>query len=162
MPIVKNARIVNDDFVLVDDEAALPEGAVIVSLKRFQAERDALLKRAAPLGVKLQSAESPEGLGEDVHRLTLVVLSIPQFRDGRVYSWARLLRTRMNYKGEIRVTGHFLRDQLAFLTRVGVDAFDIGQNLSPDDIKAALTEMSNVYQPSVDGRKTIWDLRLGR
>ena len=30
------------------------------------------------------------------------------FRDGRAFSWARMLRTRLGYRGEIRATGDFL------------------------------------------------------
>ena len=50
-------------------------------------------------------------------------------------------------------------DQIAFYTRVGVDAFDVAPNISVADIQAALHEISDVYQPSVDGRVTIRDLR---
>jgi uncharacterized protein (DUF934 family) len=161
--LVKGGRIADDPFTLVADGAPVPpDGAIIVSLKRFLEEHDALLGRGAPLGVKLESSESPEPLGAHVHMLAVVVLSIPYFKDGRIFSWARLLRTRLGYKGEIRASGHFLRDQIAFLTRVGVDAFELTQNLSADDIAAAVKEMSFVYQPSVDGRTTIRDLRAGR
>ena len=158
--LVKAGRIADDPFTPVADGAAVPaQGAVIVSLKRFLEEHETLLRRGAPLGVKLESSESPEPLGARVHALAVVVLSIPYFKDGRIYSWARLLRTRLGYKGEIRASGHFLRDQIAFLTRVGVDAFELTQNLSVDDIAAALNEITYVYQPSVDGRTTIRDLR---
>lgn len=160
--LVKNGRMADDPFVVVPDGEPVPSGPALVSLKRFLAETEALLGRDAPLGVRVESAESPEPLGERVHRLAVIVLDIPRFRDGRPFSWARLLRTRLGYKGEIRVSGHFLRDQIAFFTRVGVDAFDISQNLSLEDFEAALQEIANVYQPSVDGRPTIADLRAGR
>ena len=137
----------------------LPDGPGIVSLKRFLAERDALLARAHPLGVRLETGESPEKLRGHLEKLAVVVLHVPTFKDGRAFSWARLLRTRLGYTGEIRLSGHFLLDQIAFYTRVGVDAFDIAQNISLDQIEAALNEISNVYQPSVDGRVTIRDLR---
>lgn len=157
--LVKNGRIADDAFTPVADGAPLPDGPAIVPLARFEAEGEALLARAVPLGVRLEPDETPERLGARVHDLALVELHIPYFKDGRVFSWARLLRTRMGYRGEVRVSGHFLRDQIAFLSRVGVDAFVLSQNLSPGDIEAALHEMTNVYQPSVDGRKTIRELR---
>ena len=149
-------------YVAVADGEPLPaDGPVIVSLKRFQAERDLLLARGEKLGLRLDASESPEQIGADVHKLALIVLHVPYFRDGRAYSWARLLRTRLGYKGEIRVSGHYLRDQIAFLARVGVDAFVLTEKLSAGDVEAALREFSNVYQPSVDGRVTIGDLRRG-
>lgn len=160
--LVKGGRIVDDAFQAAADGATLPDGPVAVSLKRFLAERDTLLARGAPLAVRLETAESPEALGTDLHRLAAIVLHIPTFRDGRAFSWARLLRTRLGYRGEVRASGHVLRDQIAFYTRVGVDAFDLSQNLSPGDVAAALTEITNVYQPSVDGRATIRDLRRER
>ena len=45
------------------DDAPLPDGAAIVSLKRFEAERESLLARNAKLGVKLAASDSPETLG---------------------------------------------------------------------------------------------------
>jgi uncharacterized protein (DUF934 family) len=157
--LVKGGRVIDDPFVAVADGEALPEGAIIVSLKRFRAEKRALLSRGAPLGVKLETGDSPEKLGEDVHSLALVVLNVPHFKDGRGFSWARLIRTRLGYAGELRVSGHVLKDQLAFFARVGVDAFELTQELSLADIEAALHEISDVYQPSVDGRTTILELR---
>jgi uncharacterized protein (DUF934 family) len=157
--LVKNNRIVEDAFTPVADGEALPDAPVIVSLKRFLAERDQFLVRKRPLGVRLESGESPQELQPYVSMLAVVVLHIPAFRDGRAFSTARLLRTRLGYRNEIRLTGHFLLDQIAFFTRVGVDAFDVAPNISVADIQAALHEISDVYQPSVDGRVTIRDLR---
>ena len=152
-------RIIDDGFTTVADGEPLPDGPVIVSLKRFTAEKNGLLSRSQPLGVQLETGDTPEVLGADLHRLAVVVLHVHHFRDGRHFSWARLLRTRLGYRGEVRVSGHFLKDQIAFYARVGADAFDIAQNISLADVDAALSEISQVYQPSVDGRMTIGDLR---
>jgi uncharacterized protein (DUF934 family) len=157
--LVKAGRLAEDNFTPVADGVALPDGPVIVSLKRFLAERDHILARNGALGVRLETGESPQELQPYLGKFAVVVLHIPGFRDGRAFSAARLLRTRLGYGGEIRVTGHFLLDQIAFYTRVGVDAFDVAPNISVADIQTALHEISDVYQPSVDGRVTIRDLR---
>jgi len=163
MALVRDGVAVEDDFAALADDMALPEaGGVIVSLARFQSERDALLASNRPLGVRLASDQSPEQLGDDVHRLSVVALEFPAFRDGRAFSHARILRTRMAYKGEIRAVGHFLRDQILFMARVGVNAFDLPAVLSPADVAEAMAELSLVYQPSVDGKPTIRDLRKKR
>lgn len=162
MPLIRNGAWAADEFETVADDAPLPANGAIVSLRRFQSERDSLLARNAKLGVKLASSESPEALGEDVHRLSLIVLDFPQFKDGRSFSWARMLRTRMGYKGEIRASGGFLVDQLAHLTRVGVDAFDGDARITPEALKHALSEITHPYQPAADGKKTIRELRAGR
>jgi uncharacterized protein (DUF934 family) len=162
MPLIKNGAFVEDAFVNVADDAALPDGAAIVSLARFQKDREMLLARNTPLGIILKSAESPEGIGEGLNRLSLVVLEFPVFRDGRGFSWARMLRERLKFSGEIRATGHFLYDQLVPLHRVGVDAFDVPQSITLEQFQRAMGEMTNVYQPSADGKKTIRDLRATR
>lgn len=162
MRLIRDGALVQDNFETVADDAPLPAKGMIVSLERFQKERDALLLRNAPLGVRLKPEQSPEALGEDVHRLSLVVLEFPKFRDGRAFSWARLLRTRLKYTGEIRAVGHFLYDQIALLVRVGVDAFEVADDFTLAQFHRALNEASHVYQPSADGRITISELRTAQ
>src|ERR1700752_5173605 len=130
--VFNHGRVVASDYPFVADDAELPDGPVIVSAKLFVSERASLLSRRAPLGVRLDTSQSPEILSADLAPLALVEIHIPYFKDGRAFSWARLLRTRLQYRGEIRITGHFLPDQIAFYTRVGADAFDIAQNIPLD------------------------------
>ncbi len=151
-----------DTFTPVADDAALPDGAIIVSLARFQKDRDALLARNTPIGVRLQSSENPEALGDDVHHFSLIALEFPKFRDGRAFSWARILRTRLNFTGEIRAVGDFLYDQVNYQHRTGFDAWEVPDSFTIEMFNRALTEMTNVYQPSADGKKTIRDLRAAR
>lgn len=160
--LIKDGAVADDLYTRIADGAALEDGPVIVSLTRFLAEKEPLLARGEPLGIILETSDNPEALEDSIENISLVVLNVPHFKDGRAFSYARILRTRLKFKGEIRVTGHVLFDQIAYYSRVGVNAFQLSQNLSLDDFNAALAEMSNVYQPAVDGRKTIYDLRTGR
>lgn len=162
MPLLKGGREIADAFVTVADDAPLPGSPVIVSLKRFRAERDALLAHTHPLGIELTTADNPETLGEDVHRFAVIAIKLPLFKDGRVFSWARVLRARLHFTGEIRATGHFLIDQIAFLQRVGVDAFDLPPHISIADALTASRAITQVYQPSTDRRRTIWQFRLAQ
>jgi len=157
--LIKNGLVADDPYTDVADDAALPAGAVIVSLERFRTDRDVLLARNTPVGVRLGPDQSPEALAGDQGRLALVVLEFAKFRDGRPLSWARLLRTRLKFTGEIRATGDFLYDQIAFMVRVGFDAFVLPPSVTPELFQRALGEMTLVYQPSADGKKTIRELR---
>jgi uncharacterized protein (DUF934 family) len=157
--LIKSCAYAQDSFAPVADDAALPEGAVLVSLARFQKERAALLARNTPIGVKLQASESPELLGDDVNHFSLIALEFPKFRDGRAFSWARMLRTRLGFKGEIRAVGDFLYDQINYQHRVGFNAWEVPDNFTIAMFQRALTEMTDVYQPSADNRKTIRELR---
>ena len=160
--LIKAGVYAEDAYARVADDAALPDGAVVVSLARFQKERDALLARNTPIGIRLQASENPESLGTDVNHFSLIALEFPKFRDGRAFSWARMLRTRLGFTGEIRAVGDFLYDQVNYQHRVGFDAWEVPDHFTIEMFNRALTEMTNVYQPSTDGKKTIRELRAGR
>jgi uncharacterized protein (DUF934 family) len=135
---------------------------VLVSLARFQKDRDALLARNTPIGVKLASDQNPQVLADDLSRLSLVALEFPKFRDGRAFSWARILRTRLGFTGEIRAVGDFLFDQVNYQHRVGFDAWEVPDHFTVEMFHKALNEMTDVYQPSADGKKTIRELRAAK
>jgi uncharacterized protein (DUF934 family) len=160
--LIKSGAYAEDVFARVGDDAPLPDGAAIVSLARFQKERDALLARNTPIGIRLESHQNPELLGDDVHHFSLIALEFPKFRDGRAFSWARMLRTRRGFTGEIRAVGDFLFDQVNYQHRVGFDAWEVPDHFTIEMFNRALTEMTNVYQPSTDGKKTIRELRAAR
>jgi uncharacterized protein (DUF934 family) len=162
MKLIKAGAWAEDNFTAIADDAALPDGAVLVSLARFQKDRDTLLARNTPIGVTLASSDNPQVLGDDVNRLSLVALEFPKFRDGRAFSWARILRTRMGFTGEIRAVGDFLYDQISYQHRTGFDAWAVPDSFTLEQFHAALAEMTNVYQPSADGKKTIRELRAAR
>jgi uncharacterized protein (DUF934 family) len=162
MPLIKDGAFAENTFARVADDAALPEGAIVVSLKRFQAEREALLARNTALGVRLTSDQPPETLGADIHHFAVVELEFPKFKDGRGYSWARQLRQRQGYKGELRAVGEVLRDQWLFMHRVGIDAFEVRDGTRIEDFRAAMAEQTVFYQPASDGVRSVLDLRHRR
>ena len=164
MPLIRveadRAVAAADGFARVEGDAALPDGAVTVTLARFKAERDALLARNTPLGVRLKSDENPQILGADVSHFALIELEFPKFRDGRAFSWARILRSRLGFTGEIRAVGDILYDQVNYQRRVGFDAWET--TLTADQVNHAFAEMTDVYQPAADCKKTIRELRASR
>lgn len=160
--LIRNGAYAEDIYAPVADDAPLPDGAVIVSLARFQKEREALLARNTPIGIRLEAGQNPELLGADVNHFSLIALEFPKFRDGRAFSWARMLRTRLGFDGEIRAVGDFLYDQVNYQHRVGFDAWEVPDHFTLEMFQRALTEMTNVYQPSTDGKKTIRELRAAK
>ena len=122
MPLVKNGQIVDDPYFRLPDGALVPEdAAVIVTAARLLADAGELTKRAAPLGVLWPNDRRISELAPYLDRIALVALVFPNFRDGRAYSQARLLRERYRFRGELRATGQVLRDQFLFLLRAGFD-----------------------------------------
>lgn len=161
MALIKHGRIVPDPWIAVTDDEPLPgDGrAAIVSLARWQAERDTLLRHNGALGIRLAPDQPPALIADDLHRFDLVVLHFPKFTDGRSYSGARLLRQRWRFTGEIRATGQVLRDQLAFMQRCGFDALEIADDDAAESWRRASSEIGVWYQPAADDRVPAWELR---
>ena len=160
MSLVRDGRLVDDRFINVTDHAQVPaEGPVIVSLEQWQNKKAELLRRGGALGIQLGSDQHPELIAEDLDHFQLVALEFPAFRDGRAYSYARLLRGRYGFSGELRAVGDVLLDQLHFMDRVGFNAFEIDSDDPLGDFQSALANFSVWYQPSDDQRTTAIELR---
>jgi len=160
MPLLRNGRRVEDRWIRVAEDAELPaEGAVLLGLTRWLAERSALLRRCTPLGVALRSDEHPEQLTVDLPRLALIALDFPTFKDGRAYTYARLLRERWGFTGELRATGDVLPDQFHFMLRVGFDSFEPASVHALAEWQAASRQFSAWYQATGDGREPAGLLR---
>ena len=151
MPIIKDRRIVDDAWTQVAaDVQALPEGDIIVPLALWRSRKDELTTRNGGVGLKLEPGEHPSQIADDLPRFSVIALNFPTFRDGRAYSYARLLRERYGYKGELRAVGDVARDQMFFMARCGINAFEVKAGRSIEDALAALSDFSVTYQNAAD------------
>lgn len=152
-PLGGEARIVDDALTVVRDDADIPaQGDVVVSLKRWAAERETLLPlaQAGRLGVYLQPEDNPEALEHDAALLPRIAYEFPVFKFGQGYSDAYLLRKRYGFTGRLRAFGDIWRDQLFYLARVGFDEFLIKEGKSVEDALNGFNDFTEVYQDSVD------------
>ncbi len=160
MSFIKNKQIVADTWRHIDDAEPIPaDGGVIVSLARWQIEREALRGHNAPLGVLLRSDDDAGAIAEDLVFFDVVALEFPQFKDGRPYSTARLLRQRHGYTGELRATGEVLYDQLLFMQRCGFDSFEYVGKLAAEEALSAFDEIDVVYQSAADRQRSAAAIR---
>jgi uncharacterized protein (DUF934 family) len=102
-----------------------------------------------PLGLSLDNTAAVETLAADVPRFSLITLHFPKWTDGRAYSQARLLRSRLRYRGELRATGEVLVDMLPLLQRTGFDAAQLRHDQSLDAARRALGFFPGHYQGDV-------------
>ncbi|MEB0048276.1 MULTISPECIES: DUF934 domain-containing protein [unclassified Pseudomonas] len=139
------ARIVVDDpWTLVRDfDAPLPSGPLMVPLAGWLIRRiDYNPVRDA---VWLGPDDEVESLKPWLRLLPLIALDFPSFRDGRAYSQAYLLRTRLGWQGELRAVGDVLRDQLSHMRQCGFDSFAVREDKSVEDALKGLAGMSVTY-----------------
>jgi len=163
MPLIKHSQVIDDPWTSIGTEDPLPppEVPLIVPLDRWQADRASLIARRSPLGLRLASDQSPELIAKDLTFFQLFALDFPAFTDGRAYSYARMLRERYGYTGEIRAVGHVLRDQLIFMHRCGFDAFEIPATgaRALAQFQAALSEIDVWYQSAPDAQTPVFRRR---
>lgn len=163
--LIKDGQIVADEWTVLRldegqsaESVAVPAGKIIVPLTVWQAQRAALLGRAAAgqLGVWLGSAERADTLKEDLAQLAVIAVDFPKFSDGRGYSIAYNLRGRLGFRNELRAIGDVLRDQLFYMQRVGFNAFATRPDRSIHDALKGLTDFSLSYQASVDQKAPLF------
>lgn len=161
--IIKNAAVVANDWgVLRLDEGESPEtvtvpaGKAIVPLSVWQAQRETLAARLPDIGVWLAGDEDPAALADVVGQLAVIGIDFPKFTDGRGYSIAFNLRTRLGYQGELRALGDVLRDQLFSMHRVGFDAYATRPDRSIHDALKGLSVFSETYQASWDQKSPLF------
>jgi uncharacterized protein (DUF934 family) len=159
MQILKDGVIAEDRWRHLADDEAPAGGAFTVSLPRWQAEKESLSQLGAELGVRLRGEDSAEAVAEDLPGLGLVVVEFPALADGRGFSIARILRDRYRYEGEIRARGFFIRDQVYFLGRVGVNAFECAECADLESLVSALTDFSVNYQAAADDKTPLYRKR---
>lgn len=100
---------------------------------------------AGRFALALPNDADVERHADAIRAFSIVALHFPAFRDGRAYSQARILRDRLNYRGELRATGDVASDQAHFLARAGFDSVELGAR-RPEDFLAALRRFSHYYQ----------------
>lgn len=160
MALLKDGKQIADTWHHAGDEDPLqPDIPAIVSLTRWNAEREDIIRSGMEVGVRLTSAERPDDLIADLAHLDVVVLEFPVYTDGRAYSYARLLRDRHDYQGELRASGNVLRDQFLFMHRCGIDSFEVEKPGDVDGFLEAMNEVDLFYQPASDGAMTVFDRR---
>ncbi|GLQ32261.1 DUF934 domain-containing protein [Litoribrevibacter albus] len=161
--LIKNRAIVEDDFVLVttiEEGADAPEGNVILPVQYYLDNRDALASRDN-VAVWLES-DQPAELLNDIHQeVAFIAVNFPKFADGRGYSYARLIRERMNYTGELRAIGDVLLDQLHFMARCGFDSFAVREDTDIEEALTGFEAFRYSYQAANDNPSPLFRKRLG-
>ena len=144
-------------FKSEDCEADLPEsGHAIVPLTIWREHGDHLAEQLDRVGVWLEPGEEPAEIAEDLDRLSAVAIHFPKFADGRGYSYARELRTRHGFGGEVLATGDVLRDQMFYLHRCGFNAFQPREDRDITDVLAGLNDFTVTYQGDVHDPRPIY------
>ena len=163
--LADGGRIVDDTWTEIDTaeglHAADDGSPLLVSHAVWSTERATLIARGTPIGVRLEAADDPASIADDLERFALIAVHFPKFTDGRGYSIARLLRQRYGYQGPLRAVGDVLRDQLFYMLRCGFDSFAMKHDAQVDGALSAYRDFTEAYQTSVDRTVPLFARRDG-
>ncbi|KQQ46699.1 oxidoreductase [Rhizobium sp. Leaf311] len=132
----------DDPWIVETEEVKAQDGQkAILDLDAFVARAEE--SNDVGLGVLIKPADDVERLRPFIDRVGLVAVSFPAFNDGRGFSHASLLRTRLNYTGELRAVGDVLIDQVPLMLRTGFDSFAVTN-------ETAIRRLSQNRLPGID------------
>ena len=148
--LVVDGRERADTWEHLTSDAAPSGGDFTVDVTRWLDQRGEILAHVARtgrlLGVRLAIDTDPAVLLDDIRHFALIVVEIPNAADGRFFSIAARLREQLRYRGELRVTGDVAPDQLSFMQRCGIDAFELGAGV---DIEHFIRRYERFYQSGI-------------
>jgi uncharacterized protein (DUF934 family) len=148
MKIIKDKQITEDNWTHIADGDAIPTGDFTVSLSRWKEEKEKLSQHQERIGIRLSPADTVEEIAGDLKAIKSIALDFAVFTDGRSFSQARLLRDQYKFEGEIRAMGNYMSDQIFYLSRVGVNAFQLENSDELDLALSMLNDFSVSYQQS--------------
>jgi phosphoadenosine phosphosulfate reductase len=145
--ILRRHEVVWDEWRLFGEDASDTD-PIIVPVAELRKDTDAWLARKAPLGVRIAPSECLESLADVLQQLTLVAVEFPNVGDGRGFSYGRLLRDRLGFKGELRAVGGGVKqDKIFLLARCGFESFELPPTEIAEEALAAFERYDVVYQP---------------
>jgi uncharacterized protein (DUF934 family) len=145
--ILRRHEVGADEWRLLGEDASDAD-PIIVPLAELRKDTAAWLARKGPLGVRLAPSESVESLADLLPRLALVAVEFPNVGDGRGFSYGRLLRDRLGFKGELRAVGGGVKqDKIFLLARCGFESFELPPEEIAEEALAAFKRYDVVYQP---------------
>lgn len=147
--LLRDRRIVGDDWLYLAETTDTNVPALIVPLDRWLQDRDTWMSFHGRLGIVLTPVHPVEALAPDLARFDLIAAEFASASDGRGYTQGRLLRERWKFGGELRAVGYVRQDQLFFLARCGFNSFELPDN-EIENANSAFSTFSWAYQPSND------------
>ena len=128
MIILNKDKPQKNEYIFLDDLekiTSINKKKVILTKSLWIQKGQLLKKKKIISGIQLNSDESLDEITDDILYFSLVQFNFLSFKDGRPFSIAKTLRKKLNFKNEIRASGHILPDQYIFLIRCGFDTVEI-------------------------------------
>lgn len=151
--LVKDGKVIDDNYRIVESDNALTkldQETLYLLPVDLWLENLATNTLKQACGVWLDSDQPPALLGTSLQQAEVIAINFPAFTDGRSFSYARELRDTLKFSGEIRAIGNYIRDQMYYLKRCGVNSFSFNETSAAEKALNSLNDFSDNYQASAD------------
>jgi len=160
--INKTTQLTDSDWINIENDQQLSNvqsrSALSFTLPAWESLASEIkAKQPEKLQLMLLGHDEIDSLTDVLDQFSVISIHFAEFKDGRGYSLARLLRDRHGYKGELRATGDVTLDQLFYLSRCGFDTFLLRSDQDPSLAFKAFNQFSQVYQASADQPSPIYN-----
>lgn len=160
--IDQEGKLLQDPWPVLESDQRSGEaqrGALHYWLYRDAAPADATERTAhTRLGVQLLGDDDRCAQLQDLSHLALLCIEVPLFTDGRAFSLARAAR-ESGFRGDLRICGDFLPDQVHYFRRVGVSSFLLPKDSDHSNFVASIRGFSDAYQAAVDQTQPLFRRR---
>ncbi len=160
-PMIKDGVLCENHWQLVPKgHPELPGAANIIVPALLALEHQERIAQRNDIAVWLDSDEPPELIADQLPQYCFIAINFPVFSDGRGYSYARTLRQRFQYCGEVRAIGDVLLEQLFYLHRCGFSAFELREDQNIEEALLRFNDFSEAYQSGGDQLQSVLSKRL--
>ena len=139
-------QLFNDEVIIaLSDDDNISDKTASVSLQRWLLQRDKISQHKQ-IGLRLKNDDDLSQLDtKTLTKLPFITLDCANFDNGRFYSQAKLLRSRLSYQGKIiGLDAHI--DQLQMMLRCGINVFQLAKQYNNADAQAYLKRYPVYYQ----------------
>ena len=153
--LIRNGELTQDDWKTInttndaEDIALFQQENVLIPLSIYLENQS--MFAGTGLGLLLSNDDDVNVLADHLDKISVIAISFPAFADGRGFSQARMLRDQFDFSGEIRAVGHFIQDQLTYLSRCGFNAFELlEEEHDGSAMLESLSDFTESYQAASD------------
>ena len=119
----------------------------LLSISQWREVINIVKQQKIDVAVEFSSNDCSLSDKDEISKAAMIQINFETFKDGRPFTFAKILRKKHNFRGELRAVGHVLPDQFIFLIRCGFDTVEIKEG--DKDVWLELLEMDEglYYQP---------------
>ena len=135
-------KIEEQDFL----EKNIRNGSIL-SILQWREAKHIVQEKKIDVAVEFNSSFCSLTDKDKISEATMVQINFETFKDGRPFTFAKILRKKHNFKGELRAVGHILPDQFVFLIRCGFDTVEIKEEEKDAWLELLEIDEGLYYQP---------------